>query len=79
MGSHSGGLLCRQGVGATVPARMPRGASVDGALGRRALGLEIIGKIWYFKNTKKEQLSHIRGGICDFLWLWQSDNGNRRE
>lgn len=41
VGSHSGGVLWGQGVGGTVPARMPRGASVDGETGRRALGLEI--------------------------------------
>lgn len=46
MGSHSGGVLCRQGVGGTVPARMLRGASVDGAAGR-ALGLEIRWKMWF--------------------------------
>lgn len=50
MGSHSGGVLCRQGVEGTVPARMPRGASVDGTAGRRALGLEIKWKIDMIKK-----------------------------
>ena len=42
MGSHSGGVLCRQWGGDTVPGRMPRGTAVDGArVGRRVLGLDM--------------------------------------
>lgn len=71
MGSHSGGVLCRQGVGGTVPARMLRGASVDGAAGR-ALGLEIGWKLW-FKSLGKKWLQqallfHTNTGV-DIIYL----------
>lgn len=39
-------------MGGTVPARMPRGASVDGAAGR-ALGLTIRRKMWFKYREKK--------------------------
>lgn len=55
VGSHRGLVLWRQGVGVAVPARIPRGDSVDGVVGRRAPGLEIRWKILVSRHKQTQQ------------------------
>lgn len=42
-------------MGVAVPARIPRGDSVDGVVGRRAPGLEIRWKILVSRHKQTQQ------------------------